>query len=155
MKILFVCLGNICRSPLAEGILKDKLMKNNLPVEVDSAGFEDFHVGDGADRRSIEIARSNNIDITDHVARCFSVEDFDFFDRIYVMDSVNYSDVISMARNKEDLKKVDFVMNTVEPGRNRSVPDPYYGGHDGFRKIFQMLDLACDAIIEDISQKKK
>lgn len=155
MKILFVCLGNICRSPLAEGIMKYKLEQNGLNCEVDSAGFEDFHIGDGADRRSIEIAQINGIDITDHVARSFHPDDFDHYDRIYVMDSVNYSDVISVARTKDDLKKVDFVMNAVESGRNRSVPDPYYGGQDGFRKVYNMLDQACDAIIRVIKENHR
>lgn len=155
MKILFVCLGNICRSPLAEGILKHKLKINGLSCEVDSAGFEDFHVGGGADQRSIEIAKINNIDITDHIARRFHPDDFDAYDRIYVMDSVNYADVISAARTKADIRKVDYVMNTTEPGTNRPVPDPYYGGQDGFRKVYKMLDQACDAIIQEIQENKK
>ena len=150
MKILFVCLGNICRSPLAKGIMRDKIRKGHLDAEVDSAGFERFHEGDAADGRSVLTAARHGIDITDHEARIFLTEDFDKFDRIYVMDSVNYNDVMSKARNDKDRKKVDFIMNLTQPGRNRSVPDPYYGGPDGFEKVYAMLDEACNALADEI-----
>ena len=151
MKILFVCLGNICRSPLAEGIFADKAKKLGLKVEVDSAGFERFHNGDHADPRSIAVARAHGIDLNDHIARMFSVRDFDHYDRIYVMDRGNYNDVMGVARDKEDEQKVDFMMNLVFPGENRPVPDPWYGGIEGFEKVFQMLDEACDALVKEIS----
>lgn len=143
MKILFVCLGNICRSPLAEGIFRDMASKKGLTVEVDSAGFESFHEGDGADPRSAGTAARHGIDIRDHVARLFTVEDFDRFDLIFVMDSVNYSDVMGKSRSAADRKKVDYILNLVTPGANQPVPDPYYGGKDGFEKVFVMLEEAC------------
>lgn len=158
MKILFVCLGNICRSPLAEGILKDKIRKAGLDAEVDSAGFESFHVGDAADPRSADIAGKNGISLDGHVARKFTTRDFDHYDRIYVMDRYNYQDVMSVARNETDSSKVDFILNLSHPGENREVPDPYYGGKDGFEKVFRMLDSACNILADEIGNhlpKKK
>lgn len=155
MKILFVCLGNICRSPLAMGIMRDKARKKGLQVEVDSAGFEHFHVGDGADPRSVQIAARHGIDITDHIARRFRVSDFDRFDRIYVMDAYNYQDVIEAARNESDRQKVDYILNVIKPGLDEPVPDPYYGGRDGFDKVFRMLDESCEILAEEISSADK
>ena len=154
MKILFVCLGNICRSPLAKGIMRDKIHRNGLNAEVDSAGFEAFHVGNSADYRSIQIASRHGIDIRDHKARKFKSEDFDRFDRIYVMDHLNYADVIGAARDDTDKAKVDFIMNLVDPGVDLAVPDPYYGGKDGFENIFRMLDNACQRLAEQIEMKR-
>lgn len=151
MKILFVCLGNICRSPLAEGIMADKIKKYGLNVEVDSAGFETFHRGDPADPRSLAVAAEHGIDLSGHVARMFSVRDFDHFDLIYVMDRRNYNDVMGMARDSQDESKVDFILNLLTPGENRQVPDPWYGGREGFAKVYQMLDQACDQLLKEIS----
>ncbi len=153
-KILMVCLGNICRSPLAEGIMREKLEKSGINGMVDSCGFEAFHTGDAPDPRSIEIANQHGVDISMQKARSFKVEDFDRFDKIYVMDQNNYSDVASYARSKEDLKKIDFIMNVVYPDSNRPVPDPYYGGKGGFKNVWEMLDRASDKIIEQIKTKK-
>lgn len=155
MKILFVCLGNICRSPLAEGIMKEKVRKLGLHAEIDSAGFESFHVGDAADPRSSEIARKNGISLGDHVARKFTTRDFDTFDRIYVMDRYNHRDVMSLTRNASDENKVDFILNLTHPGENREVPDPYYGGRDGFEKVYHMLDAACDVLADQMLNGKK
>jgi len=154
MKILFVCLGNICRSPLAEGIMKDKLRKAALDAEVDSAGFESFHVGDPADPRSAGIARQHGISLNGHVARKFTARDFDHYDRIYVMDRYNYQDVMSLARSETDRSKVDFILNLSHPAENREVPDPYYGGKDGFEKVYHMLDSACDILAEEIANRQ-
>jgi len=151
MKILFVCLGNICRSPLAEGILASKAAGRNLTVEVDSAGFERFHRGDPADPRSVAVARAHGIDLNGHVARLFTPADFDHYDRIYVMDRTNYNDVMGVARDADDEKKVDFIMNMVSPGEDRHVPDPWYGGKEGFKKVFRMLDEACERLVEEIA----
>jgi protein-tyrosine phosphatase len=151
MKILFVCLGNICRSPLAEGIMADKARKHHLNVEVDSCGFETFHRGDPADPRSAAVAAAHGIDLSNHVARMFNVRDFDNFDLIYVMDRSNYQDVMGVARDRQDEEKVDFILNLLTPGENRPVPDPWYGGKEGFEKVFQMLDLACEALSIKIS----
>jgi protein-tyrosine phosphatase len=151
MKVLFVCLGNICRSPLAMGILRDKAREQGVEIEVGSAGFEDYHVGEGADPRSRQIASKHGIDISDHIARQFRISDFDYYDRIYVMDSTNHQDVMSVARNGPDEEKVDYILNLVHPGRNLPVPDPYYGGKDGFENIFRLLDQACDRLLSKIT----
>ena len=140
-----VCLGNICRSPLAEGILKNKTQ--NLDVSVDSAGTASYHVGNLPDSRSIEIANKNGIDLTDQRARQFSEKDFDDFDKIYAMDTNNYSNIISLARNQSDRDKVDVILNELNPKSYDSVPDPYYGAGDGFQIVYDMIDNACDAIV--------
>lgn len=142
MKILMVCLGNICRSPLAEGILKSK-SKN---IYVDSAGTAGYHIGKKPDSRSIEIGLKNNIDISDQRARQFNSDDFSEFDKIYVMDNDNYSKIISLAKNQEEIDKVDLILNEIYPNEYMSVPDPYYGGDQGFINIFDLLDKACEKI---------
>lgn len=154
IKILMVCLGNICRSPLAEGIMREKLKNSGIEGMVDSCGFEAFHTGDAPDQRSIEIARQHGVDISMQQSRLFSRDDFDRFDKIYVMDQNNYNHVAGYARSKEDLEKVDFIMNAVYPGSDRPVPDPYYGGKSGFKNVWEMLDQASDKIIEQIKNKK-
>ena len=138
-----VCLGNICRSPLAEGILKSK--SNNLYV--DSAGTAGYHIGKKPDSRSIEIGRINNVDISDQRARQFSSSDFSRFDKIYAMDNDNYSKIISLANNQKDIDKVDLILNEIYPDEFKSVPDPYYGGEQGFKNIYDMLEKACERII--------
>ena len=143
-----VCLGNICRSPLAEGILKNKTQ--NLDVYVDSAGTASYHVGNLPDSRSIEIANKNGIDLTDQRARQFSEKDFDDFDKIYAMDTNNYANIISLARNQSDRDKVDVILNELTPKSYDSVPDPYYGAGDGFQIVYDMLDNACDAIVRKL-----
>ena len=148
MKILMVCLGNICRSPLAEGILKNKTQ--NLDVFVDSAGTASYHVGNLPDSRSIEIANKNGIDLTNQRARQFSEKDFDDFDKIYAMDTNNYSNIISLARDQSDRDKVDVILNELTPKSYDSVPDPYYGAGDGFQIVYDMLDNACDAIVRKL-----
>jgi protein-tyrosine phosphatase len=151
MKILFVCLGNICRSPLAKAIMADKIKKLKLDAEVDSAGFETFHRGDPADPRSVAVAATHGIDLSDHVARMFSVRDFDRFDLIYVMDRTNYNDVMGLTRDTQDENKVDFILNLLTPVENRQVPDPWYGGKEGFEKVYHMLDQACDELLKQIA----
>ena len=142
--ILMVCLGNICRSPLAEGILRSKLPSNTFYI--DSAGTANYHVGDTPDNRSIEIARKNQIDITNQRGRQFIVSDFDRFDLIYVMDNSNYQNVIHLARNEKDAQKVNLILNELYSNENMDVPDPYYGGNYGFKNVFEMLNEACDRI---------
>lgn len=137
-----VCLGNICRSPLAEGILKSKA-KN---LEVDSAGTAGYHVGKQPDIRSIDIAKKHDIDLTSQRARQFSTRDFDDFDKIYVMDNDNYSKIISLARSQEDMDKVDLILNEIYPKEYKSVPDPYYGGDEGFQNIYNLLETSCEVI---------
>ena len=153
MRILMVCLGNICRSPLAEGILRHKLSGAGIKnVFVDSAGTSHWHSGEHPDSRSIKNAKSHGIDISKLVARQFQVSDFDKFDFIYAMDSSNFRDVVSLARNKSDEKKVDLLLNAKWPEKNLSVPDPYSGGAEGFEKVFQLVDEACDAIVEKMQK---
>ncbi|WP_111709232.1 low molecular weight protein-tyrosine-phosphatase [Lutibacter citreus] len=148
-KILMVCLGNICRSPLAEGILKSKV--EGLKAFVDSAGTGAYHIGNKPDKRSIAIAKLNGIDLTDQKARKFSIQDFELFDFIYVMDNSNYKNIVSLAKNEEDKSKVRFILNEVFPGENLDVPDPYYGGDSGFKNVYDMLDEACDIIAKRIN----
>ena len=142
-KILMVCLGNICRSPLAEGILKSKINTNN--IFVDSAGTGAWHVGELPDKRSIEVAKNHNIDITNQRARQFTKNDFKNFDFIYVMDKSNYDTVISLAETNSDKEKVKLIMN--ESNLNiTNVPDPYFDSQNGFEKVYNMLDDACTTI---------
>ncbi len=149
-KVLMVCLGNICRSPLAEGILKTKVDSQN--VLVDSAGTGAYHIGKLPDSRSIAVAKNYGIDITDQRARKFSVSDFDKFDYIYAMDESNYRNILALAENDKQRAKVFMIMNELLPNENVSVPDPYYGGDGGFQNVYKMLDRACDVIAEKISE---
>ncbi len=148
IKVLMVCLGNICRSPLAEGILQSKVDADRVLVE--SAGTGGWHIGELPDPRSVKVATQHYIDITDQRCRKFGYADFDNFDIIYVMDSSNLRDVQMMARNENDLQKIHLILNTIYPNQNKDVPDPYYEGNDGFEKVFQMLDSACDRIVDNI-----
>lgn len=147
-KILMVCLGNICRSPLAEGILKSKLSSDDALV--DSAGTANYHSGSQPDRRSIAVARKYGLDISKQRGRQFVVEDFDRFDFIYAMDQSNYQNIIRLARNEADKNKVEMILNLVHPNQNFDVPDPYYGGDHGFETVYQMLDEACNIISNNL-----
>lgn len=143
-KILMVCLGNICRSPLAEGILKSKLPKDQFVI--DSAGTASYHIGSPPDRRAMSIAKKNGLDISGLRGRQFNVDDFERFDYIYVMDESNYNNVMALARSEKDKNKVRFILNETYPNQNYDVPDPYYGGPEGFENVFKMLDEACNVI---------
>ena len=140
-----VCLGNICRSPLAEGILLHLDKANNF--RVDSAGTSAYHVGELPDSRSIEIALINGIDITNQRSRAFKIADFDKFDIIYAMDKSNFENLSKLARNKTDKEKIKLILNEIYPNENRDVPDPYFGGDNGFVKVFSLLKDACEVII--------
>ncbi|WP_420379720.1 low molecular weight protein-tyrosine-phosphatase [Gilvibacter sp.] len=146
-RILMVCLGNICRSPLAEGIMRAKLFGRNN-YEIDSAGTGGWHVGDPPDPRSVAIAKQMGLDITGQRGRQFQATDFDRFDHIFVMDNSNHRDVLKLARTEHDKHKVSLILDTLFPGENVDVPDPYYGGNDGFAKVYDMLDQACEILKE-------
>ncbi len=149
-----VCLGNICRSPLAEGILRHKTNKLGIDVFIDSAGTSNYHIGEHPDKRTISNALKNGVDISELKARQFKVSDFDEFDIVFVMDSSNYTNVIDLARNKNDINKVELILNRVHPKSNMPVPDPYFGGEEGFQKVFDLLDNACDVIVEQLQSNK-
>ncbi len=151
-----VCLGNICRSPLAEGILRDKAEKLGLDIYIDSAGTSNYHIGEHPDSRTIANARKHGVDVSHLKGRQFTVADFDAFDRIFVMDASNYSDVIALARNEADKNKVEMILNRLHPGSNMPVPDPYFGGEQGFENVFILLEQACDVIAKSllVSQQK-
>lgn len=144
-----VCLGNICRSPLAEGILKSKL--NPDFYIVDSAGTSAYHIGEVPDHRSIAIAKKNGIDISNQRARKFIANDFNEFDLIYAMDIENYYNICSLSTNKSNLLKVKLILNEINPLKDLSVPDPYYGEDYGFENVYEMLDKACSIITKNIS----
>ncbi len=145
MKILMVCLGNICRSPLAEGIMQHLADEAHIGWQIDSAGTGDWHVGHGPDRRSVSVAREHGIDISKQVCRLFKISDFDTFDRIYVMDKSNLSNILAMARDVDDKKKVNLLLG------DKPVPDPYYDD-TLFEPVFKMIESACKYIIQSITE---
>ena len=145
MKILMVCLGNICRSPLAQGILESKV--DSTEFIVDSAGTAAYHVGNSPDKRSVAVAKKNGIDLSKQKARQFTVEDFSLFSKIYVMDLSNYENVIALSQNPEDKAKVNLILNDL-----MEVPDPYYGGKEGFEYCFDLLNNACDKIVKSLAK---
>ncbi|WP_159024184.1 low molecular weight protein-tyrosine-phosphatase [Formosa sp. L2A11] len=143
-----VCLGNICRSPLAEGILRSKLPYEDFII--DSAGTANYHTGSNPDNRSITVGNKYGINISKLMGRQFSVRDFDDFDIIYAMDRSNFDNIIRLARNQADKDKVKMILNEVYPDQNYDVPDPYHGGDHGFENVYKMLDEACDNIAEKL-----
>jgi protein-tyrosine phosphatase len=151
MKILMVCLGNICRSPLAEGILQDKALKAGLNWKIESAGTDTYHVGEAPHPLSQKVAREHGIDICSQRARRFVAEDFEKFDKIYALAEDVLYEIKRIARNKFDGSKIDLLMNELYPGKNMDVPDPWYGSEEGYHKAYQMIEAACDAIVKKAS----
>ena len=147
MKTLMVCLGNICRSPLAEGILQSKLPENFM---VDSAGTIDMHLGKNPDHRSIKTGKNYNVDISQQKSRPFTANDFEEFDHIYCMDQNNLKDVLSLAKTETDRKKVSLILEN-----NQEVPDPYWGDMNDFDKVYRLLDEACERIAGDLKSQVK
>lgn len=146
MRFLMVCLGNICRSPLAHGILEAKIAQYHLPWTVDSAGTSGWHAGGPPDKRSIAVAQKYGVDIGGQCSRQFSHYDFEAFDVIYVMDRSNLANVLSLAATDAERNKVKMILNEIYPGSNKEVPDPYYNDN-GFEEVYYMLERACEAII--------
>jgi len=151
IKIVMVCLGNICRSPLAEGILASKLPKDKFLV--DSAGTSSWHVGDKPDSRSIYTAKKNGIDISNQIAKHFTAAFFDEFDYIYVMDESNYKNVIAQSSSLKQKEKVNLILEVLSNKNLVEVPDPYYGLQDGFDVVYEMLDKATDLIAQYLIAK--
>lgn len=145
-RVLMVCLGNICRSPLAKGILESLVDPDQ--VEVDSAGTGDYHIGSPPDERSVEVAKKNGLDITDQRGRQFTASDFKEFDHILAMDNYNYEDIIALASDQEEKDKVELILNYAIPGEDLDVPDPYFGGISGFDDVYDMLSKACRNFVD-------
>lgn len=150
ISVLFVCTGNICRSPLAEGILREKLAKKRIPADIDSCGFESFHVGDEPDERAQAVAAKRGIDISGHRARLFNVDDFDRYDFIFAMDTSHYQNILRKARNDADRAKVDYMLNLIYPGQNEGVQDPWYHGLKAFESVYLQLDEACEQFVNNL-----
>ena len=152
-RVLFVCLGNICRSPVAHGIFRHLVEQEELSADfyIDSAGTGNWHVGEAPDPRSQESALRNGIDISDLRARQFSAYDFEQFDYIFAMDKSNYNDMLDLANTDAEKAKVQLILSyDPEAAANASVPDPYYGKGDGFEKVFQMLHRSCRALLDEL-----
>ena len=141
-----VCLGNICRSPLAQGILEEKIKKLSLPWIVDSAGTSGWHIGEPPDARSVQKAQEYNIDITNQRSRKISLEDLDNFDLILAMDSSNFQSIYTLSDKKKHHDKIKLILNFVYPGQNLAVPDPYFD--NSFQRVYDLLESAMDHLIE-------
>lgn len=154
MKVLMVCLGNICRSPMAQGILEKKIKEHQLDVIVDSAATSDYHIDAAPDKRAISKAAEYNIDISNYKGRQINTGDFSEFDRILVMDTSNYNNVLAVVPSEEAKQKVEMILNLSQPNSNMSVPDPYFGGEEGFENVYRLLDAACDVLIEELKNEQ-
>lgn len=152
MKILMVCLGNICRSPMAEGIMRQKIEEYGLDAEVNSCGTASYHIGEAPDHRGIQTLHNYDIDISQHQGQQFKVSDFDIYDLIFAMDTSNYSNLIAKARNKNDKEKLKLLMDETYPGQQKVVPDPYYGGPEDFEETFALVDGACEHLAKRLSK---
>ena len=154
MKILMVCLGNICRSPLAEGVLKHKAKAAGLNWTVESAGTNGYHIGEAPHHLSQKVARLNGIDICEQKARQFVKEDFARYDKIYAMADDVLDEMKWIAGDKYDPAKVDLFLNELHPGKNSSVPDPWYGTEPGFHDVYKLIDETCQKIISKYANVK-
>ncbi len=148
-----VCLGNICRSPLAEGILRRKVKERKLNWIIDSAGTSNYHIGEPPHELSQKVARLYGTDLEGQCCRQFVKEDMLNFDRIYVMDSSNYNDVKRISGSLWNPEKTDLILNEIYPGKNKAVPDPWYGTEKDYHDVYNLLDNACDRIIDKLAQQ--
>lgn len=140
-----VCLGNICRSPLAHGILQSKISDDTFYV--DSAGTAAYHIGNKPDYRSIKVAKNKGIDISTQSARQFNISDFDAFDFIFAMDQSNYNNIISLARDNDDVEKVKLFLEINSSVVNKNVPDPYYGDLSDFESVYNLINDTCSLLV--------
>ncbi len=154
IKVLFVCLGNICRSAMAQGVLEHKVKEQNLSIKVDSAGTSNYHIGEQPDKRMIKKGLEYDIDISTQRARQFTVKDFDEFDYIFAMDKSNFDNINRLARNNQDKQRVKLFLDYSYPNQQKGVPDPYYGGEAGFEEVFQLLNHANDIFIKSITHEQ-
>lgn len=152
MKLLLVCLGNICRSPMAEGILRDMIAEEGLPWSTDSAGTGDYHVGEAPDKRAVKAMKDRDIDISDLRARQLRPQDFEDFDLLLAMDASNLRNMLAVAPNVELAKKARLMMDFAPDHALRAVPDPYFGGDEGFREVYEMLTIACRNLMNDVQR---
>jgi protein-tyrosine phosphatase len=154
LKVLMVCLGNICRSPMAHGLLQHKVTLHQLDWEIDSAGTTGYHKGELPDKRAIACMKRHGIDITFQQSRPITAADLRYYDLIYVMDHSNLNDVSEMARTETELEKIFLVMSLANEKHPEDVPDPYFGAGDyGFETVYKMLDQATDKLIEKYSTR--
>lgn len=154
MKILMVCLGNICRSPLAEGILQEKAWKAGLNWSVESAGTNGFHNGEPPHPLSVKVALHHGIDIRQQRSRKFTAADFEQYDKIYAMAGDVLDDIRRIGRNQFRAEKVDLLLNEAFPDQQLDVPDPWYGPEKGYHEVFALIDQACEAILEHYGRKR-
>lgn len=155
MKILMVCLGNICRSPLAEGILQHKAFEAGLNWSVESAGTNSYHIGEAPHPLSQKVAKLNGIDICKQRARRFVVEDLKIYDKIYALANDVLDDIRRIAKDKFDPSKTDLLMNELYPGKDMDVPDPWYGPEPGYHEVYKMIDEVCEVIIKKYTPASK
>lgn len=148
MKILIVCLGNICRSPIAEGILRDRIRKHGLNWEVSSAGTTNYHTGEAPHHFSQKVCSTNGVDISMQRAKLFKPTDFLIYDKIYAMAQDVYRDIVKISGRAVDYTKLDYFLNEWNPGGNESVPDPWFGDEEGYTPVYQMIEDTCEAIIK-------
>lgn len=153
-KLLFVCLGNICRSPLAEGIMLHLKANKELKIEVDSAGTAGYHIGESPDHRTQANAKKNGVDLSQLRARQFTMADFKKFDHILAMDRTNFNNLIKLAGNSEDKEKVKLFLEFASNQTTLEVPDPYYGNEADFEQVFQLVYKACEQLCKKLSNEK-